>query len=104
MYLASLKNRGFKNPEYVGNFVLTFFYKSNIEFFKKNLLYAYKKTNGNWPYWLEHAYCDALGSNFQVFLEDPRMTGRRGSDSTLISGLDYDDTIKNMATDFIMLS
>jgi len=103
MYLFSLKNRGFKNPLYIYNYVLTNFYKSDIEFFKNNLLYSYKKDDGSrlYPYWLEHAYCDDLGNNFQVMLEEPRIIGRSGSDGALISGLDYDDTIKDMTQDLI---
>ncbi len=102
MYLFSLRYRGFRNPHYLNNHVSTFFYKSNIDFFKQELMPLYKKTNDTIPYWVEHAYCDALQGKFQIMLEEPRVVGRSGSSGNLINGLDYDEEIKKIAKDFLI--
>ncbi len=102
MYLFSLRFRGFKNPNYINNNVATYFYKSNTEFFKKNLLYSYKRVDESVPYWLEHAYYDDLTNNsFQSMLDELNVVGKSGSNGSLINDLDYDDVIKDIAARFL---
>lgn len=84
MYLFSLRFRGLKNPHYINSHVAIDFYKSNVKFFRKNLISLYKKINDNIPYWQEHAFYDALKNKFQIMLEKPNVVGRRGSNGDLV--------------------
>jgi hypothetical protein len=92
------RGQGFSRPN-VDYRVVTFFYKSKVNFFEKNLLKSYKKVNDREGYVLEKVYCDDLkGQDFlPKFLLNPQFVGRSGTGGTLLNGLDYDESIKAIA-------
>jgi hypothetical protein len=101
-YLLFLKARGWRGPYNPFANVSTVFYKSNVSFFKKNLINSYKKVNDKKLYTIECAYYyDLLQNDFSPFLTDYQLVGRSGASGMLISGLDYTDDIKKMAKTFM---
>lgn len=93
---------GLRGPHDPNNNVYTVFYKSNVKFFKKNLLNSYKRINDGWGYCLECAYYDDLmEKDFSPFLIDYQVVGRSGTHGGLLSSLDYTDDIKDLAKTFI---
>jgi hypothetical protein len=90
--------QGFSRPN-VDYRIKTFFYKANIRFFQENLLKSYKKVNDPEGYVLEKVYCDDLKNRdfLQNFLLKPQFIGRSGTGGHLLSGLDYDESIKTLA-------
>lgn len=59
-YLISLKAKGGRGLYDPNNAACTTFYKSNVDFFQKNLINSYKRVDDKWNYCLEHAYYDNL--------------------------------------------
>ena len=95
-YLKRGQVFGRKNVDYR---VVTFLYKSNVDFFRKNLLKSYHKVYDQYRYVIEKVYCDDLKNKdfLQNFLLKPKLVGRSGTGGTLIHGLDYDNSIKEIA-------
>jgi len=101
MFLISPRTRGLKGPHNPNVFVQTYFYKSNVAFFKKNFINSYKRTYEWWDYRLENAYYDdVIGKNFTVLKKEFRTIGRSGTSGQVISG-DYTDDIKDLAKTFM---
>lgn len=91
----AIKTKRFHNPRHT---ITTRFYKSNVNFFKENLLDSYKKVYDQWGYYLEHTYYDSLiGKSFSPFLIEPQIVGRCGTSAVLLNGGDYTDDIKRLA-------
>lgn len=92
------RGQGFSRPN-VDYRVVTFLYKANLRFFQENLLKSYKKVNDREGYVLETVYCDDLKDRdfLQNFLLKPQLIGRSGTGGNLLTGLDYDESIKTLA-------
>jgi hypothetical protein len=92
------RGQWFGRPD-VDHRVVTYFFKSSIVFFEKNLLNSYRKAHDRNGYILEKVYCDAIKDRefLSKFLVPPRFVGRvvRGK---LLNGIsDYDDSIQEIA-------
>lgn len=98
----ALKTQRFHDPRHT---VATRFYKSNVNFFKENLLNSYKKVYDKWGYYLEHTYYDSLrGKSFSSFLIEPQIVGRCGTSAVLLNGGDYTDEIKSLAKVYLSMN
>ena len=100
-YLISLKTRGFKGPHNPNVYVNASFFKSNVAFYKKNIINSYKRVYDRGGYYLEHAYYDDLfGKSFTPLDMKYDTVGRSGSRGYVLSR-DYPDDIKELAKKFI---
>lgn len=100
LYVYFGRGRG-HGPHNYQNHVSTVFYKSNVKFFRKNLIHAYKRVNDHKSYALEHTfYEDLIKKNFSPFLTNYTIVGRSGATGKLYSGQDYHQEIKVIAEKF----
>ncbi len=100
-YFISLKTRGLKGPNDPNIWVITNFFKSNVLFFKENLLKSYKRVWDRGIYWLEHAYYDDLmKTDFTELKIDYEIIGRNATNGKVFSA-DYSDDLKEFAKTFM---
>jgi hypothetical protein len=101
LYVYFGRGRG-RGPHHLNQHVSTVFYKSNVSFFKKNLMNSYKRVNDYKSYVLEHTYYeDLIRQNFSPFLMNYTIVGRSGFSGSLYCGKDYPEDIKALAETFI---
>lgn len=102
LYVFFGRGKG-RGPHDYSKHISTVFYKSNIYFFKKNLLNSYKRVNEGKSYILEHIfYEDILNKDFSPFLTPYILVGRSGAQGDLYPGGDYSEEIKNFAKTLIL--
>jgi hypothetical protein len=100
LYVYFGRGRG-HGPHNYQNHVSTVFYKSNVRFFKENLIHTYKRVNDHKSYALEHTfYEDLIKKDFSPFLADYTIMGKSGATGKLYSGQDYSSEIKAIAQTF----
>jgi hypothetical protein len=101
LYVFFGRGKG-RGPHDYTKHISTVFYKSNVKFFKKNLLNSYKRVNDNKSYNLEHVfYEDIINKNFSPFLKPYIIVGRSGSQGYLYPGGDYSEELKNRSIPFM---
>ncbi|MBM0744686.1 hypothetical protein JOY44_24290 [Phormidium sp. CLA17] len=100
LYVYFGRGRG-RGPHNYQNHVSTVFYKSNVKFFRKNLVRAYKRVNDHKSYALEHTFYENLTKkDFSPFLADYTIVGKSGASGKLYSEQDSEPEIKAIAKTF----
>lgn len=100
LYVYFGRGRG-HGPHDYSKHVSTVFYKSNVGFFKKNLVYSYRRVNDSKSYALEHTfYEDLVNKQFSPFLASYTLMGRSGSTGKTYDH-DYPEEIRSLAESFV---
>lgn len=100
-FLKTYFAKGFRPPHNYNRHVSTIFFKTNVNFYKQNLLNTYKRINDNIYYCLEHAfYEDLIKKDFTPFILNYTLMGRSGGHGKVLDH-DYPDEIKTLARTFI---
>jgi len=77
------------------------FFKSNVKFYKENLIKSYKRVNDRKTYCLEHIfYQDLVGKQYSSSKMDYTVVGRMGSTGKYYHQ-DYSEEIKHLAKSFL---
>ena len=100
VFIGRGKGRG---PHDYTKHIATSFYKSNVDFYKQNLMNSYKRVNEKKSYILEHIfYEDITSKDFNLFSQPLNIIGRSGSTGGIYNELDdYPESIKKLATTFL---
>ena len=100
VFLGRGKGRG---PHDYTKHVTTSFYKSNVNFYKENLINSYKRVDEKKSYILEHIfYEDIISKDFNLFLKPLNIIGRSGSTGGIYNELeDYPESIEKLAMTFL---
>ncbi|PSB59235.1 hypothetical protein C7B77_01670 [Chamaesiphon polymorphus CCALA 037] len=101
VFLGRGKGRG---PHDYTKHVVTSFYKSNVNFYRKNLIDSYKRVDEEKSYIIEHVfYEDILYKDFNLFLKPLTIIGRSGSTGGIyIEGENYPEEIEKLAMTFLL--
>ena len=100
LYVFLGRGRG-RGPHGYENHVCLVFFKSNVKFFKKNLIRSYKRVNDSKSYALEHTfYEDLTNKQFDPFLTSYTFMGRSGSTGKTYDD-DYPEMIRSLAESFL---
>ena len=100
LYVFFGRGRG-RGPHCYQNHVCLVFFKSNVKFFKKNVLHSYRRINDSKSYALEHTfYEDLANKKFSPFLTSYTFMGRSGSTGKSYDS-DYPEEIRNLAESFL---
>jgi hypothetical protein len=100
LYIFFGRGRGRGPHDYQSHVCLVFF-KSNVKFFRKNLIHSYRRINDSKSYALEHTFYEDLASKqFSSFLIGYTFMGRSGSTGKSYDH-DYPEEIRNLAESFL---
>jgi len=100
LYVFFGRGRG-RGPHCYQNHVCLVFFKSNVKFFKKNLIHSYRRVNDSKSYALEHTfYEDLANKQFSSFLASYTFMGRSGSTGKTYDH-DYPEEIRSLAESFV---